>query len=40
MVTRKTIKIQDNDKSYKNCKKINKNTVVNKKNIREILGRT
>ena len=31
MVTIKTIKIQENDKSYKNCKKINKNTVVNKK---------
>ena len=31
MVTIKTIKIQENDKSYKNCKKISKNTVVNKK---------
>ena len=31
MVTRKTIKIQENDKSYKNCKKISKNTVVNEK---------
>ena len=31
MVTIKTIKIQEKDKSYKNCKKISKNTVVNKK---------
>ena len=27
----KMIKIQENDKSYKNCKKISKNTIVNKK---------
>ena len=40
MVTIKMIKIQENDKSYKNCKKISKNTVVTKKNVREILGRT
>ena len=31
MVTIKTIKIQENDKSYENCKKNSKNTVVNKK---------
>ena len=31
MVTIKMIKIQENDKSYKNYKKIGKNTIVNKK---------
>ena len=40
MVTIKGIKIQESDIIYKNFKKISKNTIVNKKNIREILGRT
>ena len=33
MVIIKRIKMQDNDKIYKNCKKIGKNTIVNKKTL-------
>ena len=33
MVIIKRIKMQDNDKNYKNCKKIGKNTIVNKKTL-------
>ena len=33
MVIIKGIKIQENDKNYKNCKKICKNTIVNKKTL-------
>ena len=31
MVIIKRIKMQENDKNYKNCKKIGKNTIINKK---------
>ena len=37
MVTIKRIKIQENDKNYKNCKKIDKNTIVNKKTLERSL---
>ena len=33
MVTIKRIKMQENDKNYKNCKKIGKNIIVNKKTL-------
>ena len=30
----KRIKMQENDKNYKNCKKIGKNTIINKKTLK------